>query len=94
MAVELCKVSLWINASVQDAPFRVRIYEPSGKVREEHQYVSTLAEEKPRMAWKRYAEYRTLDEYRRGEAWGESVEPYRTKRLVVEAYDDLDGRCT
>lgn len=132
MAVELCKVSLWINASVADKPlsfldhhikcgnsligatpalmdkgvpyeafnpkitgndretanriraqsrreqqefeqgggyqpalFRVRVYEPTGQVREVYQYVETLAEDQPRAARERYAVYLTTDEYRR-----------------------------
>jgi len=132
MAVELCKVSLWINASVRDKPlsfldhhikcgnsligatpelmdkgvpyeafapgitgndrdvakqvraqsrqeqrefergggyqpalFRVRVYEPTGEVREVYEYVGTLAEDQPRAARERYAAYLTTDEYRR-----------------------------
>ena len=132
MAVELCKVSLWINASVQDRPlsfldhhikcgnsligatpelmakgvpyeafdpgitgneravanrfraqshqeqqefergggyqpalFRVRVYEPTGEVREEYQYMSALAEDRPHMARERYTAYLTTGDYLR-----------------------------
>jgi len=132
MAVELCKVSLWINASVQDRPlsfldhhikcgnsligatpelmakgvpyeafgpgitgneravanrfraqshqeqqefergggyqpalFRVRVYEPTGEVREEYQYMSALAEDRPHTARERYAAYLATGDYRR-----------------------------
>ncbi|MBN1954817.1 MAG: restriction endonuclease [Anaerolineae bacterium] len=132
MAVELCKVSLWINASVADRPlsfldhhircgnsligatpellaqgipaeafdpaitgndraaasrvraqsrkeqgdfergggyqpalFRVRVHEPDGTVAEFYHTVSALAEEQPKAARERYAEYLAGDAFRR-----------------------------
>ncbi|MCP4535873.1 MAG: N-6 DNA methylase [Chloroflexi bacterium] len=130
MAVELCKVSLWINASVADKPlsfldhhikcgnsligatpelmdagiptdafkpvtgddkavakavrarnrrelkeweagavqgrfFQVTLYEPGGAVHQEYVTIAGLAEEQPKMARERYAEYLTADDYRR-----------------------------
>jgi hypothetical protein len=130
MAVELCKVSLWINASVQDKPlsfldhhikcgnsligttpelmeggiptdafkpitgndravvnavrarnrkeleeweagavqgrlFQVTLYEPDGAVHQEYITIAGLAEEQPKAARERYAEYLTADDYRR-----------------------------
>jgi hypothetical protein len=132
MAVELCKVSLWINASVRDKPLsfldhhikcgnsligatpelmaegipyeafdhtlvgndrkravairkrnrqerrdfekgggfqpsllRVTVFEPDGEVWQHYQYVTTMAEERPRVARERYAAYLSSDETQR-----------------------------
>jgi len=34
---------------------------------------------------------RRKDEEKYGEAWGESAEPYRTKRMVLDAYGRLES---
>jgi hypothetical protein len=49
----------------QPALFRVRVYEPTGEVREEYQYMSALAEDRPHAARERYTAYLTTGDYRR-----------------------------
>jgi len=55
----------WEAGAVQGRLFRVTLYGPDGAVRREYTTIAGLAEEQPKAARERYAEYLTADDYRR-----------------------------
>jgi hypothetical protein len=54
----------WEAGAVQGRLFQVTLYEPDGAVYQEYVTIAGLAEEQPKVARERYAEYLTADEYR------------------------------
>jgi len=55
----------WESGAVQGRLFQVTLYEPDGAVHHEYVTITDLAEEQPKVARERYAEYLTAEDYRR-----------------------------